>query len=63
MTDKARRVLNGYAELSESEKEWVKIQINQYDRSSALEKSATKRSIQESVVLGPLETGCPCCGR
>jgi len=63
MTDNTRKVLNGFIELSDEEKQEF---INELQKWSNLDFSERRRyneSIQKSVDLGPLSSSCPCCGK
>jgi hypothetical protein len=66
MTNKAKLVLQGYFDLSDSDKQVVEDMIEQHKRAVGTEKRASVRKSFESqgrITLGPVSTGCPCCGR
>lgn len=57
-------VLQGYLNLSEADKAELIRQLNNYNSSN--DKATFKRDIGgkvKSVDLGPLSSGCTCCGR
>lgn len=58
---KTRLVLRGYLDLSESERRDLIRELNRVIELSEVNKSARKRDI--SMELGPVSSGCPCCGR
>lgn len=63
MNTKARRVLKGWLELTQQERQWVAQRINQTNTDYA--ENSLRKSLDESlsVTFGPLKEGCPCCGR
>ncbi len=66
MTQEAKLVLRGYFALSEAEKREVEDAIDQYRRAGSTEKKASIRKTfgsQGRITMGPVSTGCPCCGR
>ena len=65
MNTKCRRVLKGWLELSSSERQWVAKEINDSNDKTTSEKDALKKSLNENlgITFGPLENGCPCCGK
>lgn len=65
MTDAGRKVLAGFARLATADRDEVIQRMNEFlnagqtgkkDLCAAFEKSA-------GVVMGPIGSGCPCCGR
>jgi len=58
MNDKTQAVFNGYLNLSQQEKNDLLTEIGK-------ERDRRRRGIVESntVSLGPIQGGCPCCGR
>ena len=66
MTNQARLVLQGFFDLSDPDKQEVGDLIDQYRRAIGAEKKASVRETFEShgrITMGPVSTGCPCCGR
>ena len=65
MNRKPRRVLLGYFQLSESERQDFNTAREAYDRADGrrrLDLRANEERV-EKMDLGPVNTGCPCCGR
>lgn len=66
MTNEAKLVLQGYFDLSDSDKQEVEDVIEQNKRAIGSEKKASVRKSFESqgrITMGPVSTGCPCCNR
>lgn len=66
MTDRTKLVLEGFIKLTNAEKEELIRQINDYNKKSSYGQESFKESVQkslDSIVLGPLGSKCPCCGR
>jgi hypothetical protein len=66
MTDKGKLVLQGYFALPDNEKKEVEKVINDYNTAPYTEgKLSAKRAYSDSnrITMGPVQTGCPCCGR
>jgi hypothetical protein len=64
MTIKGLRVLKGYIELSSSERDELKQEIDKYDKSfqKSIMTEEIERQIRKSVLV-PVTNVCPCCGR
>ncbi len=65
MNTKSRHVLKGWLELSSDERQWVAKEINDSNEKTTSEKDILKKSLNENlgITFGPLENGCPCCGK
>lgn len=64
MTSNTLRVLHGWLELTEAEKQEFAREMRKYQDASYSQKSATRKYIGEQrMELGPLSGGCPCCGK
>jgi hypothetical protein len=65
MNGKTRKVLLGYFQLSDSERQEFNTARESYDRADGarrLDLRANQERV-EKMDLGPVDTGCPCCGR
>lgn len=64
-SDKVKRVLNGYINLTSSERTALKALIAEVDRGPNSEKMVINETLQKGLraTLGPTGTGCTCCGR
>lgn len=64
-SEKVKRVLNGYINLTASERTALKALINEVDRGPVSESKVVNESLQKGLraTLGPTGTGCACCGR
>jgi hypothetical protein len=60
-----QQVFRGFSRLTETDRAAVIELINDYQRSSALQREILHKSFENvpGVVLGPLGGGCACCGR
>lgn len=68
MTDnkKVLKVLNGFSELSETERQIFIKEINDYVQQSNIRQTETNREIKVKLQsnLGPTnDRNCPCCGK
>ena len=64
MDKKAGIVFRGFLELNSEEQSDVVFAINEYDKKGTYEKQEIRKSYEKDrVVLGPLGSVCPCCGR
>lgn len=66
MTKRAELVFDGFVDLSEIEQGEVLTSIDKYQKSSTYEKQASQRMVinsRQAVMMGPVATKCPCCGR
>jgi hypothetical protein len=63
MTENTRRVLKGFIELSDDEKQEFVDELQKWSDLDFSERRRYQKSIQESVDLGPLSSACPCCGK
>jgi hypothetical protein len=63
MTDNTRRVLNGFIELSDDEKQEFVDELQKWSDLDFSERSRYQERVQKSVDLGPLSGACPCCGK
>jgi L-asparaginase II len=65
MNERVRLVLNGFIQLSAADKNALIDDLNGYVKAN----ESLQKSIREDVAkgtrvtLGPVGTGCPCCGR
>lgn len=60
MTEKTKRVIKGYYELSSTEKREFLKKIRELRDAETF---SEKRIIIEKINLGPVDDSCPCCGR
>jgi len=60
-----QRVFRGYTRLTNSQQNEVVELINDFSRRVTEQKTAVRKSFENvpGVVLGPVGSGCPCCGR
>lgn len=66
MTNKAKIVLKGFLDLSESEKEDFLNELKKYLNKDRIEKGLMNEQLGDEVrrILGPTSSdNCPCCGR
>jgi len=65
MTNKAKKVLAGYYNLSYDDRKEVQQAISEHEEKSFEEKQTFKKRYLEElkIILGPLQEPCPCCGR
>jgi len=66
MSKKSDIVFHGYLNLSPSEQQEVRDEIEDYHNSSQESQKSIKRANEDTfqrITLGPIGTGCPCCGR
>lgn len=65
MTDAAKKVLAGFARLSQSERSEVIEKMNEFINADVVRREQFRESFEKSagVTAGPVGTGCPCCGR
>ncbi|HCV03761.1 MAG TPA: hypothetical protein DG048_14025 [Pseudoalteromonas sp.] len=74
MEDNTLMVLRGFLELSDSEKKKVTKLLEEYNDYPALTTKKIKETVNEfwtksqalaksEINLGPLNQGCPCCGK
>lgn len=66
MTKQCELVYAGFVQLNEVEQSEVLSAIDQFRKKNSTEKVANKQSTiraREAVMLGPVSTQCPCCGR
>ncbi len=66
MDRKLAAVIIGYVSLSPDQRREFREAVQEFEKEDASEKIATKSRLSPSVIkmeLGPLEGGCPCCGR
>ncbi len=66
MTNNSTLVLNAFLKLSESEKQEVLTEIENYKRKDWFEKGRMNEDLQERTkrIMGPVNSGgCPICGR
>jgi hypothetical protein len=61
MTDSGHKVLNGFVRLSYGDQREVVEGINRFLAATAEERSQLMEELQ-AAVMGPIGTGCPCCG-
>ncbi len=64
-SEKVKRVLNGYVNLSASERATLKALITEVDKGPITESRVITENLQKGLraTLGPTGTGCACCGR
>jgi hypothetical protein len=66
MNEKTKKVLRGWIALSYSEKRDFQAAVSEYDSASERRKTEISESVRSSVEkmdTGPLNSGCPCCGK
>ncbi len=65
MNHRVLKVLNGYINLTSDEKAQVRLEIEEMERQRAKGFTIREDSIRkgQTIALGPLSGGCPCCGR
>jgi hypothetical protein len=65
MTDAGKKVLAGFARLSDNDRSEVIEKLNEFVRADYVTRSQLRESFEKSanVVAGPVSIGCPCCGR
>jgi hypothetical protein len=64
LSEHAKRVLNGYANLTAEEREQLKARIAEIDRGPDSENRILTEEFKGlRATLGPKAPGCPCCGR
>ena len=62
MNNKTRVVFRGWVSLSSEEKRDFSSEMQSYDRRTLEGQREVRKSLTE-VNLGPVQQGCPCCGR
>ena len=62
MTDAGRKVLAGFVRLSDSDQTGVVEGMNRFVAATPPERSNLRQEY-EKAVMGPVDSGCPCCGR
>lgn len=60
MTNKTKLVVKGFSELTNSEKRDFLEKVRELEE---VETYSEKRIILEKINLGPVNDGCPCCGK
>jgi|GEM_PF-4601516 len=60
MTNKTKLVVKGFSELTSSEKRDFLEKVKELED---VETYSEKRIILEKINLGPVNDGCPCCGK
>jgi len=67
MTKQSEIVFAGWLKLSAAERQEVEAEIRNFKNSSTqqqINKSLDfSESVRQAVRLGPIQGGCPCCGR
>ena len=65
MTDDAKKVLAGFARLSSSDQQQVIDEINRFLKAPSYRQKELSEQFSRSagVIMGPVGSGCPCCGR
>lgn len=63
MNEKVAKVLKGFINLSESEKNDFINDLNKYQRSDYYDRGVQKRLVEERASVGPKDSVCTCCGR
>ena len=62
MTDAGRKVLAGFARLEDTDQTSVIEAVNRFVAATPSERSNLRQEY-EKAVMGPVGSGCPCCGR
>lgn len=62
MTDAGRKVLTGFVRLAYSDQREVTEGMNRFLAATPDEKALLRKQY-EKAVMGPVGSGCPCCGR
>ena len=65
LSERAKRVLNGYVNLSAGERALLKSKVAEVDKGGTTEALVIAENLQKGLraTLGPTAPGCPCCGR
>ena len=66
MSDSVNRVLNGFLNLSQSERQEFIRKINEFQQGNDFSRRTLRESVNASVTkmqTGPHGGGCECCGR
>lgn len=65
MRDDAKVVLAGYTKLLYEDRKAVREEIEKFEHAEPTERRSIQESFEEkaSIVLGPVGSKCPCCGR
>ena len=66
MNDKAKRVFNGWLNLTIGERQELENAIRRFNTTTVEERRRLLESTRDSVMkmdTGPLGSGCACCGR
>ncbi len=65
MTDDAKLVLAGYTKLSQDDRKAVQEEIEKFERAEIGQMQSIQEDFEKtaSIVLGPVGSKCPCCGR
>lgn len=66
MNRRIATVFQGYRTLTDNERDEFIETVNEYNRAGLEKKSRMTREATEytyKVDMGPVSTGCPCCGR
>ena len=65
MTEKAKKVVVGYLQLTETEKKEVRDFVQSFENLGYFEKGERSgKLLNESRIMGPTSSGgCPCCGK
>jgi len=70
MTDNVKKVMAGYLALTAAEQSEFIDELNEFNKEPPEKKRMIKKGLYESlgrnaerVLMGPVSTGCPCCGK
>ena len=65
MTDSGKKVLAGFARLSDMERREVIERMSEFTNATVERRAQLREGFEKSagVIAGPVSTGCPCCGR
>lgn len=64
MNEKVQRALNSYYKMTSTEKLAFKKAMNDFDNYPfEFQRDSVKKSLSESISVGPKNTICDCCGR
>lgn len=63
ISQRGQVVLHGLLDLDSSERQLVLDELSRYARGDSAVRKSISESIDRAVTLGPVSSGCPCCGR
>jgi hypothetical protein len=65
LSQRAKRVLNGYINLTVDERQQLRARLDEVDKGTISETRVINEELQKGLraTLGPTAPGCACCGR